>query len=200
MDWPAFDLGETINQVISAIATVGGVLLGGWLAFRFGVRQLRHERAIDRRVESQEKLLAGLSDYRLSLQVLTSEYEKPATGTEEQRRLRDLMLTRTTELGRGLQTLASRAQLYCSPDGRDSLDGLTRSQILAYIASWTLATKPSPDGKELADLRKLVADLDQQERNLIVRVRTELSLPELPPRRSIAKASQPTLSTSAPVG
>jgi hypothetical protein len=194
---PSFSLGEAINQTISATSTVAGVLIGGWLAFRFGVRQLRAERAIDRRVESQEKLLAGVSEYRLSLQVFVSEHEKSDDVSEERKQLRSYMLNHTTEKGREMQTLARRAEMYCLPEERAHLGQLARGQILAYISSWTLATTPSTEQTELTKLRTIVLQLESEERSLIARVRAELSLPELPPGEMIVRPSE---STHSPAG
>lgn len=61
--FPQFDLSEAFNQVITGVVTLGSVLLGAKIAFSAGLRHLRHERALDRRLVLLETLYGLLEDY-----------------------------------------------------------------------------------------------------------------------------------------
>ena len=169
------------NQAISAIATVLSVLLGGWLAFRSGVRQLRHERAIDRRLEWQEKLQAAVYEYSTSLRVLISEFEKPFTG-DDRIRFRDHILRETTQRGRDVQALLGRVDLYGTLTEREDSSRIFKLQIAAYIASWTFATKPGGDEAALTELKRVANSLAEEQKRVAVRIRQELALPVLQDR------------------
>ena len=60
MAWPAFDLGQVLNQLIAGGITLTAVLL----AAKYALSQLRRERALDRRLNATDTLLAAIDDYR----------------------------------------------------------------------------------------------------------------------------------------
>lgn len=178
MQWPEFSLAEAINQAISASATIVGVFVGGWLAFRLGIRQLRQERAIDRRVESQEALLAAIEDYGILLSVLISSFATEGADAENDARMREYTLRETTDKGREVARLLSRADLYGAEDERAERRPLRIAQLEAYMASWTVFSDSSVKAAELVKLRAAAEVLKEQERLLTKRLRLELALPE----------------------
>lgn len=182
MNWPNFDLAEAINQAVSALATVLGVLLGGWLAFRLGVRQLRSERALDRRLEWQEKLHSAAFEYLSMLRVLIGEYEKAPNADENAQRFRSHVLTETTRLGRVLQESIRRTDLYGTAEEREHSARLFKLQLDTYIASWTASTSAAAavDSGVVASLKELQDSLEAERRHLARRIRLELNLADLP--------------------
>ena len=176
MTWPDFDLGEAINQTISAFVTVTGVFVGGWLAFSLGVRQLRRERAIDRRIDSQEKLLAATEEYRILLRLLISEYATLDSVDESQSRMRYLTFREATDKGREVGRLLSRADLYSTAEERAERGNLLVAQLQAYIVSSTLSADSSSTPERLKTLEDVTLVLEKQEHLLKHRLRHELAL------------------------
>jgi hypothetical protein len=88
MAWPAFSLSEAVNTAINGLVTLAGVVAGGWVAFRFALRQVRHERLYDRRLQWFEQLLPGfdlaLSSARQLIPLM--DPSKQATAETEARR------------------------------------------------------------------------------------------------------------------
>lgn len=176
MVWPAFDLGETINQTISATVTVVGVVVGGWIAFRVGIRQLRSERAIDRRIESLEKLLAAVGEYRGLLQFLISKSEERAEVNSE-RSVLDYRIREATDLGREVGRLARHAEPYATSDERVHRRPLHLAEFAGYIAIQALSAKSARLVEQVARLRRVVSILQEQERVLLQHLRNEMALP-----------------------
>jgi hypothetical protein len=178
MQPPAFDPAEALNQAISATATLVGVLVGGWLAFRLGVKQLRQERALDRRLDWQEKLLTAIDDYQTVLAVLLAQYEKPSSDPAHD--LRNYALGESTRLGRELQSLLRRAELYGTMDERAYASHLFKTQLDLYIATWSYSTNPLTEGHRLLEIGKLIVALNESKTELVSRIRQELAMPEIP--------------------
>jgi hypothetical protein len=174
MVWPVFDPGEAVNQTISAAATIFGVLGGGLLAFRLGIRQLRHERAIDRRLDWQERGLIALEEYKSVLGVLIRQYE--SAQSEEGKDLRNYTLGEATRLGRQVQSFLRTSELYGTADERISSTRVFRTQLDLYIATWSYSANPSTEGHRLPEMKRLVDDLERARAELVSRFRSELGL------------------------
>lgn len=189
MSWPHFDPVEAINQAISATLTLLGVFVGGWLTFRLGVSQLRRERAIDRRLEWHEGLLAALDDYRNMLGIFIEQHEKPSIDPKAD--LRSQVLTEVTRMGREVQKYLRRAELYGTPAERDDAGKVLRIQLNLYMATWHCSGIGKGSAQSLATVKALVVSLDEVQVTLTSRLRYELALPSLP-RRITPRAPQNT--------
>ena len=97
-------------------------------------------------------------------------------------RFRDHVLGETTQRGRDVQALLGRTNLYGTLAEREDSSRLFKLQIDAYIASWTFAKKPGGDEAALAELKRVVYSLDEEQKRVAVRIRQELDLPILPDR------------------
>jgi hypothetical protein len=170
---PSFDLGEAINQAIAATATVLGVLGGGLLAFKLGLRQLRQERAIDRRLDWHEKLLSALDDYRGVLRVLVGQYENPP---DEKSDLREYALGEATKRGRDVQTLLRRAELYGDASEQAHSTRLFKTQLDLYIATWSFSANPKEQAHRVPEMKRLLELLDDAQSELVSRIRGELGM------------------------
>ncbi|HMO87251.1 MAG TPA: hypothetical protein PKC18_20260, partial [Lacipirellulaceae bacterium] len=136
LTWPSFDLAEAVNQAIGAIATIISVLVAGRLAFRFALRQLRHERGLDRRLRWYEQVNRVLSNYASEIRLFVSVEREVRAGEAGKEGLRAHILKSLTARGRQLQGLIRKAQLYGTQEEIAAADGLFRLQISVYMESW----------------------------------------------------------------
>lgn len=187
----SFSLPEAINQTISAVTTLIGVYFGGRLALRYGIQQIRRQKALERRIESQERILTALAEYQIALRVFISETSRPIDGTQKQVDFRAATLRHATEKGRELRALLPSAELYCTENERAKIDSVSRAQFEAYIGSWTVAMPGETGGGSIGNLPKVVDDLESLEEHFRTLVRAELLLPPLP-RRAVVNKQVPT--------
>ena len=135
MIWPKFDPVVAINQAVSATYTLAGVLVGGYLAFRLALRNLRNARAIERRIQWRESLLDAVNAYARVLQSLP-EHEigdqaknSPNAVPAEKRNLVD-------QIGPDLFRLLERATLYCDPDEQSDCKEFLDVAMDAFMATY----------------------------------------------------------------
>ena len=175
MTWPQFDGPKAINQAVSALYTLVGVFAGGLLAFRLGVRQLREERALDRRVEWTEQLLAALAEYKATMDQLVPAYEAATTNRGKLDTVAALM-GRAQQQGRELQRLLARAELYGTAEERASAQTLSVHEIAANVAFAGLIISEEAEQQGLKQLRETLSALEPHRRELVSRLRGELGL------------------------
>jgi hypothetical protein len=132
MAWPQFDASVAINQAVAALYTLTGVAVGGYLAFRYGIRQLRNAQAISRRIQWHEQLLATIGEYQRLLYVLLSIVEDGEGSDESPIRFRKTaveMYKHVTDLHAQL----SRAELYFSAERQGSAEQLAMAEIDVFL-------------------------------------------------------------------
>jgi hypothetical protein len=176
MVWPPFDLAEVINQTVAAIVTVASVFVGGRLAFSYGVRQLRHERAIDRRIESQEALLAAMDGYRSELQMVRTVVESTADDLSAHAEILMYVQKQAVEKGREFGRALSRAEMYSTEEERAERRPLAIARFAADIVAWKHeSSDPSPE-PPVDTLTSAISTLEKQQELLVQRIRGELVL------------------------
>ena len=192
MVWPPFDLAEVINQTVAAIVTVASVFIGGRLAFSFGVRQLRHERAIDRRIESLEALLSAMDDYRSELQLVRTAVESAADDPSVHPQVLTHFQKQAVEKGREFGRALSRAEMYSTEEEQAERRPLTIARFAADIVAWKHESS-DPSSEPLADtLTSAISALEKQQGLLVHRIRGEVLLPSAP--KSVARSAKPPAS------
>lgn len=176
---PEFDLGEAINQTVTAISTLGGVVIGGRIAFRFGVRQLRMQRAIERRSESLEKLLDAVEVYLLDLRNLLSVLEGPDRDSVMLREYHEEVVQKAADQGRVVHALVKRAQRYTTTAEQEPLRGIILAQLGAYVATSVLQDDGTQEHRQNGPkyVRSGIVRLEAAEEALIVLLRSEIALP-----------------------
>jgi hypothetical protein len=183
MHWPHFDAAEALNQVIGGVVTIASVVLGARIAFTHGLRHLRHERALDRRLDWYEKLLAALDEYRSILRVLVSIEGERLGGTATEIRSRDHVLRETTASGRRFANCASLVNLYGTAQEQEQARALQLAQMSIYVHSWGLREDGDSTQAHFADVKAGLGDLDSAYKRFTELLRRELVLNETVARR-----------------
>jgi hypothetical protein len=189
LSWPVFGLSEAINQTIAIVGTLVGVFLGGWFAFKLGLRQMRHERALDRRVKSLEALVGLVDSYRTWIATFNGLEREVRKGAKDRVPVRDRALSATTDAGRHVAETLRELRLYS--DELPVLDTVFDKQTEAYLFTWTEVHGFTPSDEGLAYLDAICSELDAAHKTLVDILRTELALPPAkPPRRRSIRLPQ----------
>jgi hypothetical protein len=185
MVWPQFDGATAINQFVEALYTLAGVAAGGGLAFWLGARQLRKERALDRRVVWTEELLGALAEYKATMDLLVPAYEE-AIKTGKPERVVTLVGS-AQEQGRALRRLLARAEFYGTAEERASAETLAVHEIAANSAFYGILISEEAEQQGLKQLRETLSALEPHRRDLVKRLRAELGL-----ERAVRRGDEPS--------
>ena len=181
--WPAFDPGEAINQIVSAVVTLAAVVVGGSLAFRAGVRQLRRERQLDRRLRWYERSTRSIQDYITHIGVYLGLERDVRAGDASKEAMRYESLNSLTSQGRRLQDLLGYARLYAAPDEVVIASELFTKQLNVYMASWRLSMEPGASLSHIDELKGAITRFDEAREMFEQNIRRELDLAPIPKRR-----------------
>jgi hypothetical protein len=174
MSQPRFDAVVAINQAVSAAYTLAAAFIGGYFAFRLGLRQLRNARALDRRLDWSEKLHDAITEYAAMLGALVREYEKPYTQKDHD--LRVAGLAAIFDQGTEVLTLFERSQLYGVDSERPGADAFFVGLTGAHFAIMGLSPTEAAPTELLELLKATQAGLERHRGELAARVRRELHL------------------------
>jgi len=172
-----FDLTEAVNLAIAGVVTLVTVLLGASIAFRYGLRHLRHERALDRKLELLESLHETFQEYIAKSRVLlrqdTEALHQPDAWDAVQRA--SLVKEVAAESNR-LLGLFRRVELY----GDSKLGAWTWSTTTPFV-DLVLQSSPKAANYE-AEVRRLksfeeaIGKLAKEAEEIRRRIRVELGL------------------------
>ncbi len=163
--WPAFDLGEAVNQTISAAATFAAVLLAAKLA----LDHLRREKAMDRRLDALTALLPAIDDYQRALS--TAAMMESHFGADFSH-LKEEEWAKAKSLGNKLNERLSAAELFAPAN----LDELILQLRMAYVLSTAAIYEPVRRDGWLLEVETQGEHLKQTRDNVIRAIRQEVAL------------------------
>jgi hypothetical protein len=175
--WPSLDAGLAINQAVAALYTLAGTFVGGYFAFRLGLRQLLHGRAIDRRLEWSERLGDAANEYigTVGLVVTLCEEEDPSFIVDYADLIRRTLAEAHAQ-GRLLDTLLGRAELYGTREERIATHSMMGQVAVASVVTAGHFAKTMPTTEDVTTLKAALAALRDYRPAIVARVREEIGL------------------------
>jgi hypothetical protein len=167
------------NQLAQAAYTFVAALAGGYIAFRLALKNLRNARAIDRRLDWSERLHDALTEYEGVL----GAFLRITDGTDESEENAVARHTReeASETGSRVTALLARADLYGAPDEVEATRNLYVRVMHVQLYMWRPDFGDALRGRAVVE--EFVNNLPSLKRQLVARVRRELSLAPLPAGR-----------------
>lgn len=188
-----FSQAEAVNQAIAGVVTLGTVFVGGWLAIRGGISQLRHERLLDRRLALLEQLCEKLDDYGIALRVLLRHEDEATSAGSLGQQLADSALKYATDAGRAVQTAGERARLYGDNTILSLGQRVWNAQIGSYMLTWSKTASSEERIVRQQKLMSYIGALDVLATEARNTLRADLGLrplPSSPSQESLADASR----------
>lgn len=175
IDWPIFSPSIAINGTLEALGTLATVLIGGLLAFRLGIHQLRAERLLDRRLSALERLAAEVESFQRSL-ILFVELERAVRGGHPLQKLRDEALNELHALGLKISAALSSVGVYTGDSVKWSGWRKKRSDAYDLAVEQGGTQRPYHDDSGLVELDRHAEGFQGFHQEVVSQIRAELAV------------------------
>jgi hypothetical protein len=186
IDWPTFSPSLAINGGLEALGTLLTVLIGGLLAFRLGIHQLRAERLLDRRLSALEQLAAEVDSFQRSL-ILFVELERAVRRGHSVQRLRDEGLSELHSSGLKISSALAPVAVYTGDPIRWAKWGKERVDAYGLAQSQAGTNRPYLDDSGLARLDKHAVEFQGFHKEIVAQIRSELAVLQPWKRRGLLR-------------